>query len=139
MTNLQGAISELVAVIGAVNGVHHAPDEPGEQVSAWPAAMTYATDGISRNEPPDTVKSLHSVQVAVIMPLNDMRQATRAMLPLYETITAALYTHRNGRTSAHYDTFGEISYTLGPIDWPQGQVMYGYVFTIPAIKIRNTI
>ena len=139
MATLQGAIIELINVIEALDDINYAPDEPNESVTVWPAAFAYATDGININEPPDISKDLHTVQIAVLMPLNDYRQATKVMLPLYESITGAINNHRNDRTSAHYATFGGIRYTLGPIDWPQGELMYGYIFTIENLKIINEL
>ncbi len=139
MATLAGATAELVAVIAAVSGINHAPSEPTEQITTYPTAQTYTTGGSSINEPPDVEKSLHSINIAVLMPLNDIRQAIKVMLPLYEVIVAAIYTHRNGRTSSHYATFGALNYTLGPVDWPSGQIMYGYIFTLDGIKIQNNI
>jgi hypothetical protein len=139
MATLQGAIAELVDVIAAVDGIIHAPDEPSEQIATWPAAMTYATDGTAINEPPDVAKDLHNIQIVVIMPLVDYRQVMKTLLPLYEPIRNDLIAHRNGRTSAHYATFGTIAYTLGPIEWTQGQEMFGYVFTIQNLKIINGV
>lgn len=140
MATLQGAIAELVDVIAAVDGINHAPDEPSEQINNWPAAMTYATNGfVSGNRASAENKSLHDVTIAVLMPLNDMRQATKTMLPLYEKITDALISHLNGRTSANYSTWGSLDYTMGPIEWPQSLEMYGYIFTIRELKIINEI
>lgn len=140
MATLQGAISELVNVIADVSGINYVPDEPSEQISAWPAAMIYATDGLVSGMRASTEnKSLHNVAIAIIMPLQDMRLATEIMLPFYELVTDALITHLNGRTSAHYSTWSELNYTLGPIEWPSGQLMYGYIFTIGGLKIINEV
>jgi len=140
MATLQGAIAELIDVIGAVSGVQFAPDEPIEQVVGWPVAMAYMTDGLlSGNRASQENKSLHTVQIAVIMPLNDLRQCMLTMLPLMEPIVDALISHLNGRTSNHYSTWGGLSWTLGPIEWPQGQDMFGYVFAVEGMKIINEI
>lgn len=137
---LQGAIHELVAVVGDIPGIHHVPKEPSEQITSFPAAMTYATNGyVSGNRASMENKTLHDVTIAVLMPLNDMRQATITMLPLYEAVTDALIGHLNGRTSQHYSTWGSLEYTLGPIEWPQGQLMYGYLFTLREMKIMREI
>jgi len=96
-------------------------------------------ENFCNNRPADVATDLHSLQIAVLMPLNDIAQAVNTMLPLYEPIIAAIFNHRNGRTSAHYQTFGDIVYTLGPIDWAGGTLMYGYVFTIQEVKLQNVI
>lgn len=139
MATLQGAIVELINVVEAVSGINYAPDEPSEQITVWPAAFAYATEGVSINEPPDLAKDLHNIQIAVVVPLNDYRQATLTLLPLYEPIRNALIAHRNGRTSSHYITFGNITYSMGPIDWPQGDTMYAFIFNIQGVKIFNEI
>ena len=138
MATLSGATTELVGVVAGVTGINHSPNEPQEQVTIYPAAYTYTTDGTGINEPADVQKDLHNIQIAVIMPLNDLVQCVKVMLPLYEPITKAIFQHRNGRTSSHYATFGNITYTLGPIEWA-GQDMFGYVFTVQSVKIQNNI
>ena len=139
MATLQGAIAELVAVVGAVDGVNYYPDEPGEQIPLWPAAMVYMTDGVTGASGNDLKTDKHNIQIAVIMPAIDMRQQAKTMLPLFEPITAALWAHRNSYTSAHYDTFIGIAHSLGPMEWPSGELWYGYVFTLQELKIQNNI
>lgn len=139
MATLQGAIQEFVDVIAAIDGINYAPDEPSGNVPSWPAAFTYATEGLSINEPPDMAKDLHNIQIAVIMPFGDYRQMMLTLLPLYELIRNDLIAHRNGRTSDHYITFGNIVYTLGPIDWGGSSTMFGYVFGIQGVKIYNDL
>ena len=138
MATLDGAITELIGVISGVSGIQVAPTSPAEQVTAYPAAFAYATSGRSRNAPAGSTTDLHAVQIAVLMPLNDMGQATQTMLPLYEPMIAALINYRDNRTSSNFQTFGDITYTLGPIDWG-GVVMYGYVLTLEEVKIQNVI
>lgn len=140
MPTLQGAIAEIVDTIATVNGINHTPDEPEQQITLWPAAMTFVTEGsLSDNRASVEDKSLHNIAIAVLMPLNDMRQCMLTMLPLYEPIVAALIGHLNGRTSSHYQSWLGLNYTLGPIDWPQGDQMFGYLFQITGLKIMNDI
>lgn len=140
MATLAGATAELVSVISGVSGVKYAPSEPSEQIKSWPVAMTYTTDGrVSELRASIENKSLHTINIAVLMPLNDLRQAVLTMLPLYEPITDALINHLNGRTSTQYATWRNLAYTLGPVEWPTGDVMYGYVFTLQEVKIQNDL
>ena len=136
---LQGAIHELVAELRGIANINYAPDTPTENAPQYPAAMAYATDGLSINEPANVAKDLHNISIAVFMPMTDYAIVIGIMLPLYEPIRNAFIAHRNSRTSQHYSTFGNITYTLGQIDWGGGQLMYGYVFTIENLKIMNTI
>lgn len=140
MATLQGAVDELIAVVAAVSGINYAPDDPTEQIPVDPAAVVYATNGyLSGNRASAEDKSLHDIQIAVLMPLVDMALCMKVMLPLYELVVSALITHLNGSTSNHYDTWSSLTYTLGPIDWPQGQLMFGYVFTLGEVKIINEV
>ena len=139
MATLQGAITEIITQVGTVAGIKHAPTDPQEQVTAWPAAFAYTTDGaLSPNRASIEDKSLHNISIAVLMPLTDLRQCMLVMLPLYELIMDVLITHLNDRASSHYAAWGGIRYTLGPVDWG-GNLMFGYVFTIENVKIRNAL
>lgn len=139
MPTLQGALSEFVDAIAAIDGINHAPDEPSELVSAYPAAMTYGDSGeLATMYPAGMSIILHSAQIALVMPLNgDLKRATRTMLPLIEPVYHAILTHRDSRTSAHYNTFAGINHIMGPLEWG-GETMYGVIFTISGIKIENS-
>lgn len=139
MATLQGAIDEFITVMDAVSGIQYVPPDPTEQVPVWPAAVVYLADGVSRNQPQGVMTQLHNVTIAFVMPLVDLAQCTRTMLSYAQSIPEALFDHRNGRTSAHYATFGDISHTLGPIEWPQGQEFFGYLFRIEGVKVQNEI
>ncbi len=136
MASIEGASLEIARLLATVPGIAAAPDYPLEQVTAWPVAYVYSSDGTSIVEPQSTQKDLHNLNVAVLMPLTDQGMAMRAMLPLYERVTNALHTYRDGRSPDHFITFQRISYTLGPVEW--GDLLcFGYVFTMEGMKIHN--
>jgi hypothetical protein len=137
VATLQGALDELIGVMRDVSGVTHAPDDPGLQVVEYPAAMVYVSEGTLKNQPQNVRTDLHTVQIAVIMPTSELEYTNQTMLALLEPIAGALFSHHNGRTSLHYQTFGEIQYTYGPIEWPSGVQYFGYIFTINGLKIQN--
>ncbi len=134
---LQGAIAELITVVSGVTGVQNAPATPTEQITSYPVAMVYAAEGKSSNGMSSRLESEHNIQIALLMPLNDYRQATTTMLPFHEPIIAALFSHRNSRASLHYQSFAGVSYTFGRIDW--GSEAFGYIFTIEGVRIKNNI
>ena len=138
MATIEGAILEWVEIIQAVDGIQNVPDTPLEQVTSTPQVMIYNTDGFSLNEPNDIEKSLHNVQLAVVMPLSNLSYAIKTMLPLYEKIVKALWDHRNSRASANAATFEQITYTFGIIEWAQLD-LYGYIFTLNNVKIWNNL
>ena len=140
MATIEGAINELIDELAQIQGIYNAPPTPLEQVTAWPVAMVYNSSGqLSENRASFEDKSLHDVEIVVLMPLNNLNLAVRTMLPLYELVVKKLIQHLNGRTSNNYETWQTLNYTLGPIDWPQGQLMYGYLFTIGGMKIINDV
>ena len=140
MATLQGAIAELQEAIGNIPGLNDTPPDPTEAITAFPFSMAYPLAGeLSGNRASTEDKSLHDVGVAIGVPLNDYRLANRDVLPLYETIAAKLITHLNGKTSIHYSTWGSLTYDYGPFEWPSGQIMYGYTFTIGQLKIINEV
>lgn len=136
---LQGAIGEFIEVCLSVTGIRRAPRDPEEQINIWPVAMAYAATGNFATEPAGEFTGLHDVQIAVLMPLQSLRLCTQIILPFVESVPEALYEHRNQRLSQHYETFADIDYTLGPIEWVPELYMYGIVFTIRGLKILNTV
>lgn len=140
MATLQGAIDELIAVVDAVTGINYAPGDPPGQINASVAAVVYGSRGANKGGPGSTMMTdLHDVTIAVVMPFTSFEHCNQVMLPFCELITEALRDHLRGRTSAHYSTFGDIRYVYGPIEWPAGIIMLGYLFTIENLKIQNTI
>lgn len=139
MATLIGAIGELITEIGGVDGINYAPTDPTRSAPpVWPVAMAYGSTGRQGDRGQTQDKSLHDVRLAVLMPVIDYRQEIQTLTPLYEPIIKALLQHLNGRTSSHYDTFVDITYTFGPVDWA-GQAMFGFIFTITGLKILNDI
>lgn len=140
MATLQGAIDEFIAVMRQTTGPRFVPDDPPPDIPAYPAAIAYGSDGEYTDVPAGRYTGLHNVIVALVMPLNaGIQVCTQTMLPYAETVPHALYEHRNGRTSSHYETFEFISYSLGPLEWPRGQEQYGFLFTIHGVKIHNEV
>ena len=140
MATIQGAIDEIISDLAAIDGINLAPSDPVETVPIFPAAIVYTTDGtVSTTKASLWDHSLHNVAIAVIMPLNDYAYCMQTMLALYEPIIAAILTRQQVTKSSHFSTFGNIDYTLGVIDWPQGQEMFGYIFVIREMKIQNAI
>ena len=140
MATLQGAIAEIQTEIGAISGVNDAPADPTEAITAWPFSMCYPLLGeLSGNRASVEDKSLHDVAIAIGRPLGDYRLVNRDILPLYETIVAKLINHLNGSTSSHYSTWSGLGYTYGPFEWPSGEIMYGFIFTISGLKIINAV
>lgn len=138
MATLAGAIAEFVDVIAAVSGIRFSPDTPTESLPVGPAAFVFTANGQSIGAPADSVTTLHDITVAILSPIGSLPATVDLLLPLYEPIEAALYSHRNGRTSAHYQTFAGVDYTFGPVDW-NGIAAIGFLVTVRGVKIQNSI
>ena len=138
MATLQGAIDELIVVVDAVAGVNWAPSDPPPTVPIGPAAIVYASSGFYGGEAYGTYEGKHNIEIPLLLPEGSQEQQVQALLPLLELIIDALYGHRKGSTSSHYETFVRIDYTFGPVTW-DAQRMTGFVFTIIGLKITNTV
>lgn len=137
---IEGTIAELMGVLRDINGIQYAPDEPNEQVTAWPAAFGYPVAGrLADGYPSGMYTVKHTVEIALMMPENDYRLMTKIIVPLIDPVYNALVSYNNDQTSSHFNTFATISYTLGGIPWTQGQDMYGVVFTLEDVKIMNNL
>ena len=70
----------------------------------------------------------------------DLQRANQVILPKKETVVEALYDKHNSNSAPFTDiqTFGEISYIYGPVEWG-GIAMFGFLVTINDVKIQNTL
>jgi len=139
---LQGFISEVLQIVRGIPHLRYVPDNPPLQVPFWPMVTMYASSGTVNTEgqPSGIFKELHNPSIAVVVPLDNLERANEFMLPLIQAIPYEIKKGliHDGR-SGHAHTFGEIEYTLGPIEWPQGLDMFGLLFTINNVKVENTV
>ena len=141
--NLQGFIDEVLEVLRGLFDHAYIPDNPDINPGIWPYATVYMTNGTSKGEPAGYVqKDLTDVVIALVVPLEDYAKAFDFLLPYREQIPMALfkYFYKDGTRSAHAQHIGtEINLTMGPIEWPQGQQMFGYLITLSDVKIENEV
>jgi len=143
--NLQGFIDEVLEVLRGLAHVNYVPDNPDLDPRIYPYITVYMTTGTSVGEPAGYVqKDLTDVTIAMIMPLDNLEKSIEFLLPYREQIPMALYKHfyrnGNGVNSDHAQHIGEgITINMSPIEWPQGQQMFGYLITLNGVKIQNEI
>ncbi len=137
--NIRGFIAECVEVIRGLPGLTYVPDNPPLHAVVWPMVTVYASDGITTDQPAGLVMTgIDNVTIAVVLPLDNLERTIDFLLPYREQIPKALFTEfTKNNASSHAQKIGIISYTLGPIEWPQGIEMFGFLFTVNDVKIQN--
>lgn len=139
-TNIQGFIAECVQEIRGLPDLRYVPDNPPLQVPVWPMVTVFASDGVSVDQPAGLcMTSLDNVTIAVILPIDNLERVIDFLLPYREQIPMTLFRFfTKNNSSNHAQKIGQISYTMGPIEWG-GVDMFGFLFTIADVKISNEI
>ncbi len=140
--NLQGFINEVIEVLRGLPHLNYIPDTPDINPSAWPYVGVYMTDGITKATPAGLVQTdLNNVTIAMVVPLDDMSKAVEFFLPYREQVPAALIKEFIlNNNSDHAQHIGaEITVSMSPIEWPQGQEMFGLLVGLVGVKIQNEI
>lgn len=141
--NLAGFIDEVLEILRGLFDNAYIPDNPDINPGSWPYATVYMSNGTSKGEPAGYVqKDLSDVTIAVIVPLDDMARAIQFLLPYREQIPNALFKwfYKDGPQSQHAQHIGtEMTLNLGPLEWPSGQNMFGWLITLNEVKIQNEI
>lgn len=142
--NLQGFIDEVLQVLRGLFDYAYTPDNPSINPGTFPYVTVYMANGTSKGEPAGLIsKDLTDVVIVIVVPLEDYAKAVNFLLPYREQIPIALYKWfyvDDDGGSAHAQHIGtEINFTMGPIEWPQGQQMFGYLITLSDVKIENEV
>jgi hypothetical protein len=139
MSELRDAIREIQAVIQAVPGIRRAPSEPPEQITAFPFALAYTSAGTLQIGPPELMTGLHNIVCEIhISREAELARAIEDALRFSESIPMAIMKGLKDGTFTAFQTFGEISYTFGPLGWG-GLATIGFRFTITNVKIQSVI
>ena len=144
--NLAGFIDEVLEILRGLDGLNYIPDNPVLNPGIFPYVTVYSAPGTSVGEPAGYVqKDLSNVTIAMVLPLDDLATATAFLLPYREQIPMSLlkwfYKDKaitgGSKHAQHIGT--SISIVMGPIDWPTGQSMFGYLITLNDVKIQNEV
>ncbi|MCP5013769.1 MAG: hypothetical protein GY938_00630 [Ketobacter sp.] len=142
--NLAGFIDEVLEILRGLDGLNYIPDNPSLNPGIWPYVTVYSSEGTSVGRPAGLVQTdLNSVTIALVVPLDDLAKATAFLLPYREQIPMSLlkwFYDKGQPSSRHAQHIGtSISVVMGPIEWPQGQQMFGYLITLNDVKIQNEV
>jgi len=138
---LQGAIDEIMADLKvALPTVRNAPDDPQEQVAAFPFMTVHAGTGAWEEGPAGLKKGLHTIIVELhVARAQGLARAVSEALGFAEGVPNAVFGGRDAdRFNGTIDTFDRITYTFGPISWA-GVDTFGWVFRIEGVKQQTTI
>lgn len=138
-------VNELVPTIrGVVDG--YVSDYPDiAPAGSWPYVGVYTNQFVSNYSAHAVLTNLNDVTIAVVAPLGDLAKVTKFMTPLLESVPHEVYKRfyhesESNVNSDHVQHIGtEIQGTMGPIEWPQGQEMFGILFTLLGVKVQNKI
>lgn len=138
---LQGAIDEVMADLkAALPTVRSAPDDPPEQVNAFPFMTVHAGSGAWEEGPAGMKKGLHSIVVELhVARAAGLARAVSEALGFAESVPNTIFKGRNtDRFNGTIDTFDRISYTFGPLSWA-GVDTFGWVFKVEGVKQQSAI
>ena len=141
--NLAGFTDEVLEVLRGLDGLNYVPDNPDINPGVFPYVTVYSSERSSKVAPSTVQTDLNNVTIALVVPLDDLAKAVAFMLPYREQIPLALhkwfYVDSDGG-SAHAQHIGtDITVIMGPIEWPQGLQMFGYLITLNDVKIQNEV
>ena len=132
------AIAAIAGVVSGVSGIKSAPAYPHEQMTESPFAITYLVNNEINIGPVGSKKSLASIAVDVLTVRRDIALDLAILLPLVDTISAALVsemTPSGDIFSGTIDTFERLLVEFIPsIDYA-GVNMIGYRFVMEGVKL----
>lgn len=140
MSGLADIILAVQDVVGAVSGVRCAPDYAPAKLPPGVSAIVMPASGTFSEMPAMVKQGLHSLTLYVMEPWGQSDKVLEHIIPFGDTVAAALMNYRS--LSSTVSTYGDLSYTFGPINWAAAPGMpadaIGFIFTIPGIKHEDT-
>lgn len=139
MTTLRDTLVQLMTVIEAVQGIRKAPVDPPETMAVFPFAVGYVETGVWKIGPPEIMTGLHNVALEVhVSREQDLAHAVKDVMRFSDSVpNAILLAFKNG-TLTTLQTFGDITYTFGPLGWG-GIATVGFKFVITQVKTQSVI
>lgn len=129
---IQLAINEIQDAIGAVTGIKRAPDNPtGKIQDMW--SVAYPSDGVITKHGYGMSISLHSITSVLVSSIPEMDRAYATLTPYVDLIPQKLFDTLDAGTFTTLQTFGDITYTTGQIDWG-GTLYWSVQFVIRDVK-----
>ena len=128
--SLEGAIDQLQAIARGLAGIKSAPDDPPEQASAFPFAVTYPSsgdwDGSSSGE--ILTRESHALTCEIHLGRSaSLPSAIAQAIPYHDLFLAAIRADSNLNDEVEVIETG--GYTFGPMQWANIDTI-GYRFTV---------
>ena len=140
MATQEDAIKAVQDIIGALSGIHGAPDYPPENLNVFPFVVAYPGDGqhfvgtLVNNT--GERKFLGQIIVELHVARKDLPTAVRASIGFGDSIPNLLL--KNPTLNSTVSTFRAITQTFGELDWGDTPTL-GYRFILEDVKIHTTI
>lgn len=138
VASLQDVIGAIQDIVRGISGIRVAPDYAPDGLNVFPASVVYPVSGVFTTGPAEVMKGLHTIAVEIHVERRDLAKALKSAIPYGSQVAAALLadTTLGGAVS----TFGDISYTFGPMAWgdPALQTI-GWRLTIEGIKTQDAL
>lgn len=140
--NLKGFVDEILEVLRGLPGENFVPDNPTLNPGSWPYGTVWHNRGTTKAHPAGLIQTdLNDVTIAWMVPLDDLGKAIDYMLPFRERLPMELikfFVRDQGSQHVQHPWI-EIECELGPIDYPGGEQMYGFLILLRDAKIQNEI
>jgi len=138
---LQSAIDEIMAdLVAALTTVRSAPDDPPEQVAAFPFMTVHPGAGAWEGGPAGMKMGLHSITVELhVARSQGLARAVSEALGFAESVPNTIFKGRDADQFNHtIDTFDRITYTFGPLSWA-GVDTFGWIFKVEGVKQMTVV
>jgi len=138
MATLQSAIDEIQTEVRALSGIRSAPDEPPDQMGAYPFAVAYAGKGVWSSQTPETKVGLHDIVIELHVARKDLARDVTSAMSYSDSIPNAIMLALKDGTFSAIETFADIAYEFVGMGWG-GVDTLGFRFTVRAVKMSSAI
>lgn len=136
MATLQQAIDRLQELVGAIDGIREAPDEPPENIAVFPFAVAYASGGRWESVSSGWAIAYHTITLELHVSRRDLPRDVQKAMAYSESVIVALY--NDPTLDGTVELINEpIAYTFGPLGWGNTETL-GFSFSIP-VKQKQTV
>jgi hypothetical protein len=136
---LKDAVKEIVDELQTIKDIRRVPDNPPENNDQFPFAVAYPLTGAYTAGPPvGNLKGLHNVNVELHIARKDLPRDYALVMDIIDQIPEELVKLLNAGGYSNLATFGEITYTFGPLSWA-GVDTLGVTYTITDVKVETDI
>jgi len=140
MATLQQIIDDIQDATAAVStNIRAAPDEPPDQMSAYPFVVAFASSGEYSWLPGPVMKGLHNIAVQLHVSHQDQARDVAVAMVYAKAIPNAIFAALvSDLLAGTCDTFTTISYTFGGMEYG-GVPTLGFQFLVEGVKTKDAV